>query len=342
MKISKIKNKSMNEFDCNLLGKKRKSNTNLFKTEIEEPFSTKFKSSPCPSPIPYQYLPINEGFLSNDEILSPHNVKDDDSINQSLNFSYSFTLKDDFKFKENEDKNLIFIQNNNFINFINNNENLETSNIEIYECRNILNQIREKIFYGIVINNKKGRKKKEQKEKGFKGLHNKYSKDNKLRKVKVLAFEAIFRTINSLLKIVDENKQIKRLNNEQIKELKVSYNLILLNNKIKYIFSDKISTKYVDESDYNVNMINSIYEEKEKYEEAIKILDKTLEECFRDFRDKENENELKKTLIKVIDERLKNKEKEYIDDIWKIIFNYEKIFREIKKPRTSKKKLNKE
>ena len=329
MKISKIKNKSMSEIDCNLLCKKRKSNTNLFKTEIEEPFSTKFKSSLCPSPIPYQYPPINEGFLSNDEILSPHIVKDDDSINESFNFSYFSKLKDDFKFKENEDKNLIFIQNNNFIN---NNENLETPNFEI----------KEKIFYGIVINNKKGRKKKEQKEKGIKGLHNKYAKDNKLRKVKVLAFEAIFRTINSLLKIVDENKQIKRLNNEQIKELKVSYNLILLNNKIKYIFSDKISTKYVDESDYNVKMINSIYEEKEKYEEAIKILDKTLEECFRDFRDKENENELKKMLIKVIDERLKNKEKEYIDDIWKIVFNYEKIFREIKKPRTSKKKLNKE
>ena len=171
---------------------------------------------------------------------------------------------------------------------------------------------------------------------GIIGKHDKNSKDNKLRKVKVIVFETIFRTINLLLSIINVNnvnKELKRLNNEQTKELRVEYNKELLITKIKYIFSNDISTKYIDESDYNNKIIKSIYEEKEKYEKVVEILEKTLEECFQDFRDEENESELKKMLKEILDEKLRNETNEYRNHIWEMIINYEKIFREIKKPR---------
>ena len=63
-----------------------------------------------------------------------------------------------------------------------------------------------------------------------------------------------------------------------------------------------------------------------------------MEECLQDFRDKDNENELKKIFKKIFDEKLKKETKEYKNDIWEMIINYEKIFREIKKPRYKKMK----
>ena len=331
---------------CNLLGKKIKSDSNSLNLKIQEPFSTKINSSAFPSPIPYQYSPINEVYdpsIQNKEdiLLSPL-FRNDDSINdQFLNEK----MDDNNLFINDTKNNNIVCKLNSFLENSESSENEENSIIELIECTNILSQRKQKLFNGVVINNKKGRKTTEQKEKvsEIKGEHNKYSPDNMLRKAKVIAFETILQTINSILINIDVNKKLKILKNEQVRELNVSYNKELLITKIKDIFSKEISSKYVVDLDYNEKMIKSIYEEKEKYTEVIKILEKTLEECFQDFRDKEeNENKLKKMLKKIIDVRLQKETNEYKDGIMKKINNFERIFREIKKPRNSKKKLNKE
>ena len=325
----------MKDFNCNFLRKKRRMEFSLFDSEKQDRFSTNFNSSVLPSPIPFQSPQINEdinenSFLSNSfQMILPHNTNEVDA--DSLDFN------NDFNFKYNEKENLIDMQKNTFINIF---ENIENSYMEIIECVNILTQIKEKNFIGILINNQKGRKTNEQKTNGIKGKHNKYSPDNMLRKAKVIVFEAILQTINSILINIDVNKKLKILKNEQVKELKVSYNKELLNTKIKDIYSKEISSKYVVDSDYNEKMIKSIYEEKEKYTEVIKILEKTLEECFQDFRDKENENKLKEMLKKIIDIRLQKETNEYKNDVMDTINDFVKIFRETKKSRSSK-KLNK-
>ena len=251
--------------------------------------------------------------------------KDGDSI-----IDRKFDENEFFLFNENKKCNSI--KNDSSINSY---EDKENSIYEIFECTNILTKLRT-IFIRIDIIKKRGRKSNNQKAVGIIGKHDKNSKDNKLRKVKVIIFETIFRTINLLLGIINVNnvnKELKRLNNEQTKELRVEYNKELLNTKNKDIFSSDISSKYRDEPDYNKKIIKSIYEEKEKYEKVVEILEKALEECFQDFRDEENESELKKMLKKVFDEKLKKETDEYKNDIWEMIINYEKIFREIKKPR---------
>ena len=313
----------MKNFNCNLLNRKRKSNTklNLLNSEIQNRFSTKFNSSSCPSPIPHKLIPLNEEALfSNDEdrILFSYLIKDDDSFNASLN--PLFSLNNGIDYKENEVQNLISVQDNTIA--------------------NILTELKEKKFIGVIIN-KMGRKTNEQKACDIKGKHTKDSKDNKLRKVKVVAFEAILQTINSLLIAKNANKILKKLKDEQIKELNVKDNKKLLTTKIKDIFSKDISSVYVDAHDYNKKVIKNIYKEKEKYKEVITILEKKFEQCFQDFRDEKNENDLKKTLKKILGEKLKKETIEYKNDIINIINNFEDIFRKIKKPRKSKKKLQK-
>ena len=329
----------MTDFNCNLLNRKTKSNTslNLLNSEIQNHFSARFNSSTCPSPIPYQLGPINEEVLlsSNEEMELSHLIKDDDSFNMCLGPLFSF--KNDFDIKENESQNLLSIQNNTIIS---NAENKENEITEIIECKNILTQLKAKNQISIIIN-AKGRKTNKQKASDINGKHTKDSKDNKLRKVKVIAFETVLQTINSLLIIRDANKKLKKLKDEQIKELNVEYNKKLLITQIKDIFSNDISSVYVDGPDYNKNVIKSIYKKKEKYKKVITILEKTFEQCFQDFRDEKNENELKKTLEKILDEKLEKETNEYKKDIKDIINNFEIIFREIKKPRKPRKKLNK-
>ena len=326
----------MTDFSCNLLNRKTKSNinVNLLNSEIQNPFSTRFNSSACPSPIPHQFSQINDEalFSSNEEMVLSHLIKDDDSLNACL--GPIFPLKNDFDIKENESQNLLPIQNNTIIS---NAENKENEITEIIECKNILTQLKEKNHISIIINTK-GRKTNEQKASDIKGKHTKDSKDNKLRKVKVIAFETVLQTINSLLIITDANKKLKKLKDKQIKELNVEYNKKLLITKIKDIFSNDISSVYVDSPDYNENVINSIYKEKEKYQKVITVLEKTFEQCFQDFRDEKNENELNKTLKKICDEKLEKETTQYKNDIKDIINNFEKIFREIKKPRKPRKK----
>lgn len=170
-----------------------------------------------------------------------------------------------------------------------------------------------------------------QKAMGIEGKHTKFIDGNKLRKAKGIIFEANYQNINSLLKNKDKNKQIKRLNYEQTKELGVEYNRRLLKTKIKDIYSKNISSKYKNlNPDYNKKIITSIYDKKEEYIEVIKFLDKTLEECLQDFKDEKNENGLKKQMEEVFDKKLKNEKDQYKTEIKNKIDNFVKIFQSTK------------
>ena len=315
----------MFDFNSNLADNNSKQDSISSNPEIQDYISTKLNSSIFPTSFipPYQLNPML--FPSNDELINSTLFNDNNIFNDSC----------DNLFINNEDEIVDPMQK---VFSMNIDKNEEKSKTESIEYPHIVTEIDGKVC--IAIKNK-GRKTNKEKSTGITGGHNKYSHDNKLRKVKVIAFEAIFRTINLLLKNIDANKQLKRLNNEQTKELGVLYNRKLLLTKIKYIFSNDISSKYKDKPDYNKKIIKSIYEEKGKYAKVIEILEKTLEECFQDFRDKDNENELKKIFKKIFDEKLKKETKEYKNDITDIINDFEKIYRGKKNPRISRKKSNK-
>ena len=300
----------------NLLNKKTKRNPNSPKPEIQDNFSTNINliTSPSSSFMPFN---LNSLFKENDRTFS--------DINEVLNLTFSNfdnSLDNIFPREETLSNYDIFNQNQNFIPNIN-----DSNPISNYGNEENLNS-----------QNNRGRKTNMEKAMGIEGKHTKFSDDNKLRKAKVIIFEANYQNINSLLKNKDKNKQIKRLNNEQTKELGVEYNRRLLKTKIKDIYSKNISSKYKNlNPDYNKKIITSIYDKKEEYIEVIKFLDKTLEECLQDFKDEKNENGLKKQMEEIFDKKLKNEKDQYKTEIKNKIDNFVKIFQSIK-PRPLRKK----
>ena len=138
--------------------------------------------------------------------------------------------------------------------------------------------------------NIKGRKRKF--NFGVKGKHDKFCKDNIVRKVKTNLFEIILFFINSsITRIEKENKNknskkkyfykpyLVKIDQEIIKTINVGENLQLINSKLKDIFSNKTSKKYVSLGlDKNKQIIDEIYEQKIQ-KKTISILNKTFEQC---------------------------------------------------------------
>lgn len=309
----------MEKPNFNLLNKKTKRNPNSLIPEIQDNFSTNINFTTSPS----SFMPLNLNFSSieNDK----ENDRTFSDINELLNLPLSNfdNSLDNIFFREEALSNYDSInQNQNFI------PNINVSNpINNYGNEENLNS-----------KNKRGRKTNMQKAMGIKGKHTKFIDGNKLRKAKVIIFQAIFQIINLFLKRIDKNKQIKRLKNEQTKELGIEYNRRLLKTKIKDIFSKDISSKYKNvNSDYNEKIITSIYDKKEENIEVIKFLEKTLEECLQDFKDEKNENELKKEMEKVFDKNLKNENDQYKTEIKNKIDDFVEIFQS-KKSRLLRKK----
>lgn len=205
-----------------------------------------------------------------------------------------------------------------------------------------------------------GRKKKNS---GEIGKHGKNAEDNKIRKVKVLLRDNILVFINKKIKndlklseiIINdkkyENENIKLLNITQkyIVDTTVDGNQKLLNTKIRDIFSDTISTIYSSQpSNFNALLIEKI-EQIDFEKKVTSILDKTFLECLRYFRKDEdiiNENYYNclKGLEKGFDElkdKLKKKknDEEYVDELMRIIKEFDKIYFN-KKPRAKRKDKN--
>ena len=157
-------------------------------------------------------------------------------------------------------------------------------------------------------NKKYGRKPKSS---AIKGNHTKFSHDNILRKIKVKFFNKLVKYINNLILMKYKNKVkfLKPLTSDISKNNKKSFNRELLSNKIKDVFSTyNINGKFkLYDDNYNKIFIKNIYDN--SIIELIEILDMTLLEVFKIFRDS-NENQKLIGLEKLdeVIEELKHKE----------------------------------
>ena len=211
-------------------------------------------------------LGLNEGFRSKTEVLMLEKTRDTE------------TSRKDTKFKDKNQKEseTIFNQEKHDENII---KNSSKNNNKIFYITKEYE--REKI---------KGRKRKN--NFGGNGKHDKFCKDNIVRKVKTNLFEIILFFINfSITPIEKENKSknskkkiiykpfLVKIDQEIIKTINVEENLKLINSKLKDIFSNKTSKKYVSLGlDKNKQIIDEIYEQKIQ-KKTISILNKTFEQC---------------------------------------------------------------
>ena len=196
-----------------------------------------------------------------------------------------------------------------------------------------------------------GRISNKNKEKGVKGKKNEYHKDNLIYKAKTTSFEAIRKCINKKIKKCMKGYcEIKKINSYQVKNGNVSFNIELMDKKIRNIFSVKISNIYKSKInsnsnynyDYNKDFIDYIYKNKNKYPLLINIFEKTFLQCLNICRDlKYNENlteensceikemeDLKIIFEEEINNKLKCKDDKYKEKLLYTIDNFKNIFLE--------------
>jgi hypothetical protein len=154
---------------------------------------------------------------------------------------------------------------------------------------------KEKIFL-IYKESKKKSKKGRNKKFQFGGKHNKFSSDNMVRKIKVYLFCVLLRFINASIKQESRNEEqnpeeknyskefLVKVNQELIINIKVDYNLKLLDSKLQNIFSNDISQKVkAFDLDKNKKLIKEIFVQN-KLVKTIQILNMTLYQCLEHLR----------------------------------------------------------
>ena len=204
---------------------------------------------------------------------------------------------------------------------------------------------------------KLGRKSKNSNEKGN---HTREKEDNLIRKAKVIIKKALINFINSKLnEIFSKNEKIsingkeyniKLLNIKQNKVtlINVSFNQQMLNDTIKDFFSEKISGNFSNYPDnFNELLIKKIYEMK-NCEKITCIFEKTFLECLKFFRmDKDIFKNPKYSCLEGLEKNFLGLEKKllskgydeaYIKKLFKLINNFEIVYRKKKarKPRKTK------
>ena len=171
-----------------------------------------------------------------------------------------------------------------------------------------------------------------------KGKHDKYQKDNVIRRFKAQFVQNIFNYLNICFSC-NSNHNKKPINILQkicacdTKSISKNDNLKWLNSKIRDIFSQKISSKFVCyESNYNNQLIKKLFERKEE-KRVLEILEKTVKEMWIAYinDDKNNDflgfNTIKYDIFKF---RQLNEPDEYIQLYIYICMNFENILNKIK------------
>ena len=161
--------------------------------------------------------------------------------------------------------------------------------------------------------------------------HTKFSDDNILRKIKVKFFRKLVNFINSIIisKYSTKIKVLKPLKGTINQNNTITFNRLLLNSKLKDIFSSNdINGKFKKfNKNYNKSVIEKIY--KENIEELINILQMKFIEVFRIFRD-ENEtqklNGFEKIDSVIREMSIKEIDDNYIEKFKKIVMNFEKYY----------------
>ena len=230
-----------------------------------------------------------------------------------------------------------------------NNEKEDNIILDKKFVENIQWKEREKILSKRPFKEKKdlGRKKKEYE--GL-GLHNKFSDDNIIRKVKnaILQNTRIF--INSKIKTIYEYKNNKFSKRKELLKMKksqpissrVDYNKNFLEKNLGEIFSDNISSKYIQyPSSHNKKLIESLINDEDEQKRKIfnEIFNLTFLDCLNHFRGSKIIEELKG--LNNLEEYLKRakiiKDKEYCTIFKYFVNNFEKIIMD-KKSRIKNKK----
>ena len=212
----------------------------------------------------------------------------------------------------------------------------DEDNIPIKNDQNIIIQINNKEkkkfnsikkYFSINHNKKIGRKPKSS---VIKGYHTKFSHDNILRKIKVKFFNKLVKYINNLIlhKYKNKVKLLKPLISNISQNNKKSFNRELLSQKLKDEFSNyKINGKFKSfDKDYNKIAIKNIYDE--SITELIDILEMTLFEVFKVFRDSNEGQKLigLEKLDKVVEELQVKEGDEYMIKFKKVAMNFENYY----------------
>ena len=222
--------------------------------------------------------------------------------------------------------------------------NLEKTKEDTQEKDKNINDINVKelndnknVFFDIYKKSKKGRKSQSN---IVKTIHTKYSHDNILRKIKVKFLKRLTKFINNIIKIKYKGKikELVPLNGEIAQNNNISFNLKLLNSKIKEIFlSHDINGKFTSfDKCFNKKVIDSIYDM--NIQELIDIFEMTFLEVFNHFISIKETNKLNglEKLDTVINEiKTKEKNDQYIKKFISVANDFEKYFTN-KNPRKSK------
>jgi len=247
--------------------------------------------------------------------------------------------------------NTLINTNTKELNFDKDDKN-EIENDNIFDKKfveNIQWKEREKILSKRPFKEKKdlGRKKKEYE--GL-GLHNKFSDDNIIRKVKnaILQNARIF--INSKIKTIYEYKNNKFSKKKELLKMKksqsissrVDYNKNFLEKTLGEIFSEDISSKYIQyPSAHNKKLIESLINDEDEQKKKIfnEIFNLTFLDCLNHFRGRKIIEELEG--LNNLEDYIKRakiiKDKEYCTIFKYFVNNFEKIIMD-KKSRIKNKK----
>ena len=203
-------------------------------------------------------------------------------------------------------------------------------------------------------------------------VHNRDSKDNMIRKIKNKVFDSAYNFLNYCIKKDEEKNGVLKKNKIEIyrmkgiygQEVEITFNLYLILQQLKEIFSYNISTVYdnkIKTSNINKEIIKNIYSDKNKdiYINTKKVLEMTFYEYYHKIFLNEDNNIFNELGVKkdeysfryyknLIQENIKNTENSrnlskednnYLENVEKLAKNYENYF--IQKQKRQSKKQNK-
>jgi hypothetical protein len=196
-----------------------------------------------------------------------------------------------------------------------------------------------------LINKKRGRISKECEN--IKGEHTKNATDNIERRIKNYFYDSTLDSANEKIKIYNQSQngdgvypQLKDIDSQIKKQSSKNENEKLLDNTVKDMLCEKISSKYKKfPEDYNKKIIDKIYQEG-KAEEVINFLNQKVLLLYNRFIEDDKERGNFKPLTYYI-ERMKEKEKDdYLETIISTAKNFEVNIRQKKSRNRKKKKQN--
>lgn len=296
------------------------------------------------------FSPVNGISFSDANVInniqSPYFSSSFEDNNISYNFHYIFSENNDLfdlfgdkpknDGRKTQNKESFSKQDNIEIKITN--ENINLNDNANSENTNVSNQQRND--YSNSENDKDNKQKisvgRKRKLDAEKGNHTKYDEDDQMSKIKAYFMRFVIDTINSNLS--HDHKKFLKINKKVSQNLRVKYNIDLMNTTLKEIIRDNsINGRYSKSEytkDYNSKLIEEIYSKGEETK-AIQILNMTYIEYFDVMRtkylDKFKEDKIKK------EKNLGQEDAEnYVNLLVDLLFRYEQWFLD-KSPKNNKK-----